>query len=105
MARVMALLVAAGLLPGAAPAIAHGQFHIVGTITKREAMVIVVKPTGPIASTIQLDAHTVVVRDNKQVNASELTVGRTVVVDALGDTPDDMVAVFIRIVPPIKKPK
>jgi ABC-type nitrate/sulfonate/bicarbonate transport system substrate-binding protein len=102
---MMALMLMAVSLTSAAPASAHDQFHIVGTITRHQAMMIVVKPTGPIASSIQLDAHTVVVRDNKQVDPSELKVGRTVVVDALGDTPEDMVAVFIRIVPPIKKGK
>jgi hypothetical protein len=103
MNRLMAFLIAATVAAAAAPLGAHDQYHIVGVITKREAKVIVVKPKGPIASTVGLDAHTVVVRNDKQVKLADLHVGVTVVVDALGDTPEDLVAVFIRIVPPIKE--
>ena len=103
MTRISALLTMVAVLGVmAVPARAHDQYHIVGVITKRQPMTIVVKPKGPIVSTVGLDQHTVVVRNDKQVNVSDLKVGLTVVVDALGDTPEDMVAVFIRIVPPIR---
>jgi hypothetical protein len=105
MTRIAASLAVAVLALGAAPARAHDQYHIVGVITKREPMTIVVKPKGPIPSTVGLNEHTVVVRNDKQAKLSELKVGLTVVVDALGDTPEDLVAVFIRIVPPIKDGK
>lgn len=102
---VTAVLAGVTVLVASAPLAAHDQYHVVGVITKRQPMVIVVKPDGPIASSIELEKHTVIVRDDKQVDAKELKVGTTVVVDALGDTPENMVAVFIRIVPPIKKAK
>lgn len=105
MTRLMAFLMAAMIVAVAAPLGAHDQYHIVGVITKRDAKTIVVKPKGPIASTVGLDEHTVVVRKDTQVKLSDLKVGLTVVVDALGDTPEDMMAVFIRIVPPIKDEK
>ena len=97
------MVLAAGMLVAGTTALeAHDQYHIVGVITARQPMMIVVKPKGPIASTVGLDEHTVVVRNDKQVKLADLKVGLTVVVDALGDTPEDMMAVFIRIVAPIK---
>ncbi len=41
-------------------------------------------------------------RDKKKVDAAELTVGLTVVVDAYGDSEEDLLALEIRIVPPIE---
>jgi hypothetical protein len=50
------------------------------------------------------DEATVVTRDKKKVGATELKVGLSVVVDANGDSLEDLVVLEVRIVPsPTKK--
>jgi hypothetical protein len=44
---------------------------------------------------------TLIYRDKQKVAATELKVGRSVVVDALGDSFDDLVALEVNIVPAI----
>jgi hypothetical protein len=53
--------------------------------------------------TMKMDGETLVYRDNKKVGLAELTVGRVVVVDALGDTATDLLAVEVRIIAALPK--
>jgi hypothetical protein len=52
---------------------------------------------------MRVDKQTVISRDKKKVDASELKAGLSVVVDAYGDSLEDsdVLAIEIRIVPPI----
>jgi hypothetical protein len=49
----------------------------------------------------QAEQRNLISRDNKKVVPAELKDGSTVVVDALGDTYDDLLALEVRLVPPI----
>jgi len=51
--------------------------------------------------TIYVDKKTKVSRDKKPVAIAALKVGQSVVVDAYGDDESDLLALDIRIVPPI----
>ena len=53
--------------------------------------------------TMKVDQGTLVMRDGKKVGPAELKAGRFVVVDALGDSLDDLLAVEVRIVPALPK--
>ena len=46
--RITAFILAVMAVSASADLLAHDQFHIVGIITKREPMTIVVKPKGPV---------------------------------------------------------
>jgi hypothetical protein len=96
--------VLAGLIVGTAPAAAHDDYRIIGTITKVTANTLDVKQTKD-GKTIAMatDEATLVIRDKKKVSATELKVGLSVVVDANGDSLEDLVVLEIRIVPPAKK--
>src|SRR5688572_23985799 len=82
---------------------AHDQFRIVGTISKVEKTQLQVKTAESKTYAIKLDSQTLVSRGKDKVKVTELQVGRSVVVDALGDTEDDLVALEIRLVPAITK--
>jgi hypothetical protein len=95
------LLTAAVLMCAAAPALAHDDFRVIGTLTKHQASAIEVKSKQGKTTSIRLDKQTAITQDKKKVDAAELKVGRSVVVDAYGDSEDDLLALEIRIVPPI----
>jgi hypothetical protein len=81
--------------------LAHEDFRVIGTLTKHQDSRIEVKNrTGKITS-IKLDKQTAISRDKKKVDATELKAGLSVVVDAYGDSEADLLALEIRIVPPI----
>jgi hypothetical protein len=48
---------------------------------------------------IAIDKQTLVSRDKKKVDVAELKSGRYVVVDAIGDTEADLLALEVRLVP------
>ncbi len=103
--RLMILGVLAVLVVGAAPAAAHDDYRIIGTIAKMTATTLDVKQTKD-GKTISMrtDEATVVTRDKKKVGATELKTGLNVVVDARGDSLEDLVVLEVRIVPsPTKK--
>ena len=80
---------------------AHDEFRIVGTISAYKANMLQVKKREGATVSIQVDAQTVISRDNKKLAAKDLAAGLTVVVDAYGDTENDSLALEIRIVPPV----
>ena len=95
-AAATALVIAAS-----ATLFAHEHFRIIGTITKHQDSTIAVKKKDAKITEIRLDKQTEINRDKKKVQVSELKVGQSVVVDAYGDTEDDLLALEIRIVPTI----
>jgi hypothetical protein len=102
MRSILTLAVLITFVAAAAPASAHDDFRIIGTLTKYESAKIEVKKREGKTVSITLDKQTAVSRDNKKVPVSELRVGQSLVVDAYGDTEDDALAIEIRIVPPIR---
>ena len=83
----------------AAPLRAHDEYRIVGVVTKTTATSVDVKNKDGKDYSIQMNKQTAVTREDKAVAATELKAGVTVVVDALGDSESDLLAISIRIVP------
>jgi hypothetical protein len=106
MTRPFLIVVILGvLMVGAATPRAHEEFRVVGTVTSRQATLIVVKAADSRTVTIAVNKQTRVSRDKKPVDVSELKAGVTVVVDAFGDSEDDLLALDVQIVPPIQQKK
>jgi hypothetical protein len=98
MAIVAALMISGTTLS------AHDKYRIVGTVAKVAGTVLDVTQTKD-GKTITMDMteKTVVTRDKKNVGRAELKTGLNVVVDALGDSLDELDVVEVRIVPPPTK--
>jgi hypothetical protein len=103
MRRWVLAIAAVVALTAAAPAFAHDNFRIIGTLAKREKFAIQVKDAAGKTTLIKLDKQTEVSRDKKKIDAAELKAGLSVVVDAYGDSEADLLALEIRVVPPIGK--
>jgi hypothetical protein len=101
MKTLMTFAVAVAILFGAGAAFAHDHFRVIGTLTKHQDSRIEVKNRDGKTTAIKLDKQTEVTQDKKKVETTELKVGRSVVVDAYGDSEDDLLALEIRIVPAI----
>src|SRR5215212_9874512 len=101
---IQALLTVAILLLSAIPILAHDEVRVIGIVVKKQDASISVKNKAGKTFSIGLNKDTSILRDKKTVSATELKTGLTVVVDALGDTEDDLVAVAVRIVPAITPP-
>jgi len=86
---------------GAIRVFAHEHFRVIGTITKLETKQFEVKQQDGKRMTIYVDKKTKVSRDKKPVAITALKIGQSVVVDAYGDDESDLLALDIRIVPPI----
>jgi hypothetical protein len=80
---------------------AHEKFRIVGTVTKLEAEKLAVKDKNGKVFSIARTKYTTYMRDKKKVSAKDLREGSSVVVEATGDSHEDMVAETVTIVPPI----
>jgi hypothetical protein len=83
--------------------LANYEFLIVGTISKVTTTQLQVKTAQTKIYSIKLDSQTLVSRDNNKVTTAELKAGRTVVVDAIGDTEEDLLALEVRLVPALPK--
>ena len=92
------------LLTAIAPLSAHDQFRIIGTITMPDRYVLDVKTTDGQIVTVRLDTGTIISRDRKKTELSELKPGDNVVIDALGDSYYCLIALEVRIVPSIMAP-
>lgn len=99
MATMMAMI-AAVVAIGIAPAAAHEDFRIIGTIEKVTEKTLDVKQTkdGQVVS-MRIGTKMVVTRDKKPVERTALKAGEHVVVNARGDSLKDLVAVDVRLVP------
>jgi ethanolamine ammonia-lyase large subunit len=109
MQRLIPTTLCAVLLLAAASPAAHDRYRIVGTVTKLTADEITVKQIKD-NTLVEMDhdKNTKVTRDNKRAKLSDVKVGSSVVIDALGDSILDLVVLEIKIVPAIpgtQKPK
>jgi hypothetical protein len=86
---------------GASAVSAHEDFRVIGTLMKVQSSSIDVKNKKGKTTSIRLDKQTAISQDKKKVDVTELKVGRSVVVDAYGDSEQDLLALEIRIVPAI----
>jgi hypothetical protein len=82
------------------PLFVHDEFRIIGTVTKQQDSAIDVKTKEGKTISIALNKQTLISRDKKKVSLTELKTGRYVVVDALGDSEADLLALEVRLVPP-----
>jgi hypothetical protein len=80
---------------------AHEQFRIIGKIVKLEKLQLVVDTAYSERFVLNLQEGTLVQRDKKRVPATELKVGRSVVVDVSGDTlyDDNLFVIAVTLVP------
>jgi hypothetical protein len=91
----------AALTFASSSALAHDEFRVIGTLTSSTDTQIQVRNRDGKTLTIGIDKQTVITKDTAPVDTSALTTGNSVVVDALGDSEADLLAIEIRIVPPI----
>ena len=101
--RMFIVGILAGLVLAVAPIGAHEQFRIIGTVTAKKAKDLSVKTKEGRTVSMTLDGYTRVTRDKKKVSLDEVKVGQSVVVDAIGDTMDDLTVMDVRIVPALTK--
>ena len=94
-AACIALLVATG------PASGHEEFRVIGTLTSRADMIIEVASRDGSTRLIKVDRQTQITKDAQPVDVAALEAGVTLVIDAYGDSLDDLLALEIRIVPAI----
>jgi hypothetical protein len=83
---------------------AHDDYRIIGTVTRIAAPTLEVKQTKD-GKTIamKMDSATIATRDKKKVPLTDVKAGQYVVVDARGDSLDDLVVLEVRLVPPPAK--
>jgi hypothetical protein len=98
--RARAVMIAA-LLSISSFALAHEEFRVIGTLASASDSHIQVRDRDGKTLSIKIDKQTVIRKDGANVEADTLTTGNSVVVDALGDSEADLLAIEIRIVPPI----
>jgi hypothetical protein len=98
--RARAPMVAA-LISISSFALAHEDFRVIGTVTSASDSHIQVRDRDGKTLSIKIDKQTVIRKDRAEVAVDTLAAGNSVVVDALGDTEADLVALEIRVVPPI----
>ena len=98
---IITLTIVAVML-GAVSLRAHDSFRIIGNITSLTDTELSVKNKDNQTFVIALSKATYVWRGKTKVPATELKVGLSVVVDAMGDSALDLEAQDIRIVPPQK---
>ena len=98
--RLVLLLLVMTVAIAATRAFAHEHFRVIGTITKLQKTEFDVKDKDS-KTTIYIDKKSKVTRDKKPVAVTTLKIGQSVVVDAYGDDEFDLLALEIRIVPPM----
>ncbi len=101
MRRIVVLVTLATLVLGAGRAFGHDYFRVIGIVTQFQDSTLDVKNRDGKTTSVRVDRQTKVTRDGEKVETKELKAGLTVVVDAYGDTEDDLLALDVRIVPPI----
>jgi hypothetical protein len=105
MTRRLALMLVAAVLMAAPALFAHEDFRIVGVVKSRNGNQFVVNTTEGGVASIALNQQTKVTRNKTVVALSEIKPGQTVVVDAYGDSEDDLLALEVQLVPPIPAKK
>ena len=101
--RIFSLVTLTILVFCATQALAHDEYRIIGTVMAFQNSQLQVKDRQGKTFTVKVNTETYIHRDKEKqkVVASELKAGRSVVVDALGDSEADLVAAEVRIVPAI----
>ena len=99
--RIISLMILTIMIFGVTPLSAHDEFRIVGIIAKLQNSKLDVKNREGKTFTVALNTETLISRDNQKAAVSDLKPGQSVVVDALGDSEADLVALEVRIVPAI----
>ncbi|HSG63449.1 MAG TPA: hypothetical protein VLD39_00545 [Gammaproteobacteria bacterium] len=102
MRKLLVAILGAALLIGSGVAFGHEEFRVIGTLTSRADSVIEVASRDGETRSIKVDRQTVITRDAEPVDVAALEAGMTLVIDAYGDSLDDLLALEIRIVPPIE---
>ena len=104
MIRLKPFAVLAAVLICATLLSAHEKYRIIGTVVKLTGTTLDIKQTkdGKTIS-MELTKTSRVVRDKKTVTPADLKSGTHVVVDAHGDSLDELDVVEVRIVPPPAK--
>ena len=99
MKRLPMVAICAAVLVGVTGLSAHDDYRIIGTVTKVTAKELSVKQSkdGKVIS-MDMDNETLVTRDKKKVNRAELKVGGNVVVDARGDSLEELLVIEVRLV-------
>jgi hypothetical protein len=87
------------------PALAHEEFRVVGEITQSKPAMLEVKMRDGKLAAVAIDSQTKITRDKAKADAKELKAGQFVVIDAYGDDFTDLLALEIRLVPPIAPAK
>jgi hypothetical protein len=98
-----AAALSAAVLIGSNTALGHEEFRVIGTLTSRAETIIEVASRDGATRSIKVDRQTVITRDAGPVDVNVLEAGMTLVIDAYGDSLDDLLALEIRIVPPIEQ--
>jgi hypothetical protein len=103
MKRLILAAVATAVTLSATVLSAHDDYRIIGVLTKVEGNEIWVKQAkdGKVIGA-DIDSQTVVTKDKKKLDRTALKAGLNVVVDATGDSLDDLLVLEIRLVPPPK---
>jgi hypothetical protein len=99
--RMMMLMTLIVATAGVAPVFAHEEFRVIGTVTKVQSSKLGVKTKEGKEISIAIDKQTSFTRDQKKTDVSQVKTGQSVVVDAYGDSYDDLLALEVRIVPAI----
>lgn len=101
MVRRSILALAIGMCLAAPEIEAHDEYRILGTVVRVAAPTLEVKQTkdGKLIA-MTMDSATIVTRDKKKVALSLLRAGQYVVVDARGDSLEDLTVLEVRLVPP-----
>ena len=101
--RAFVIATLAALIITSLPLAAHEDFRIIGTVTLRKGKKLEVKTKEGRTVSMMLDGNTKVTRDKKPLTLDELKTGLSVVVNARGDTIDDLTVVDVRIVPALTR--
>jgi hypothetical protein len=103
MQKVLSRISLVILLAYATNAFAHDEYRIIGVITRIQKLQTQVKTKEGKSFMVKLNTETYIHRDKQKekMKNTELKVGNSVVVDALGDDETDLLALEVRIVPAI----
>ena len=105
MRSIKVILVSIMVVSSAASAFAHDDYRVVGTIIKAQPTLLVIKGRDGEVYNMKMDKETAIKRDKQEVVWTELKPGRSVVVDASGDSVEDLMVLAVRLVPPISSGK
>ena len=100
MKRLIIAVACAAVLGSAPRTSAHENYRIIGTVAKLEKETVDIKQTkdGKVI-TMDWTEKSKVTRDKKDVPRTEIKAGANVVVDAHGDSLDELEVVELRLVP------